>query len=120
LRDHVGTLVVVDRAPADGQLQWDVAAPAAAPVRAALAGADVVVCALPDDALRCAVATTLPVLDRPCLMVDTASVKSFLVPLWASAPSHVALLSINPMFAPHLDPRGRPVLAIQPRPSSAG
>lgn len=120
---HTSEIVLVDRDPDRGALAWDVEKPLPAAVRSAVADAEAVVLALPDSALDLAVGAVLDLWRTtgtgPRLLIDTASVKSFLQPHWDSAPAGVAFLAVNPMFAADLDPRGRPVLVVEPVPTAA-
>jgi 4-amino-4-deoxyprephenate dehydrogenase len=124
VRPGVGELVEVDRDPARGALGWDVRQSPSEEVGSAVRRADLVVFALPQDALDVAIPSVLRVRSgvakQPVLLVDTASAKSALRRHWDAAPDGVAFLGVNPMFAPDLDPRGRPVLIVEPAPTEGG
>lgn len=88
----------------------DVTEPIVAGLTNTLAAAELVVCALPENALVAALPQVIAAVPAGALVVDTASVKSPLRGLWE--PTGPSILSINPMFAPSLSPVGRPVLAV--------
>lgn len=118
--DHVESLTVVDAHPArDGpdacegttvHLVADATKPIDRRLAGALAAAELIMCALPEDALVAALPGVIAAASPRALLIDTASVKSPLPPLWH--PGGPAVLSINPMFAPSLSPVGRSVLAV--------
>lgn len=113
--EHVESLTVVDAQPARDDaphvhLVADVTAPIDEQLAGALNAAELIMCALPEDALVAALPGVIAAASPRAVLVDTASVKSPLPPLWdADGP---AVLSINPMFAPSLSPTGRSVLAV--------
>lgn len=117
LTGHVRSMTLVDQAVPAGiaaheRISADVAAPLSPALRRALAAADLVVCALPEAALLSFLRTAVSLLRPDALLVDTASVKSALPDAWAGARPGLSIVSLNPMFAPTLDPAGRPVIAV--------
>jgi 4-amino-4-deoxyprephenate dehydrogenase len=117
LAGHVRSVTLVDQAvpadlAADERISADVAAPLIPRLRRALAAADLVVCALPEAVLLSFLRTAVSLLRPQALLVDTASVKSGLPDAWAGARPGLSIVSLNPMFAPTLDPAGRPVIAV--------
>lgn len=117
LAGQVESLTIVDllspaTAPADdaARIFADVTEPIGPELTNTLAAAELVVCALPEDALVAALPQLIAAVPTGALVVDTASVKSPLRALWE--PTGPSILSINPMFAPSLSPVGRPVLAV--------
>lgn len=117
LTGHVRSMTLVDRAAPGGiaahdRLSADVTAPLSPALRRALAGADLVLCALPEAALLSFLRTAVPLLRQEALLADTSSVKSGLPDAWAGAKPGLSIVSLNPMFAPTLDPAGRPVIAL--------
>jgi 4-amino-4-deoxyprephenate dehydrogenase len=76
----------------------------------ALASAELVICALPEEELVAALPQLIAAVPTKALIVDTASVKSPLSASWS--PTGPSILSINPMFAPSLSPVGRRVLTV--------
>lgn len=116
LTGHVRSMTLVDQVPADvaadERVSADVTAPLNPTLRRALAAADLVVCALPEAALLGFLRAAISLLRPEALLVDTASVKSGLPDAWAGARPGLSIVSLNPMFAPTLDPAGRPVIAM--------
>jgi 4-amino-4-deoxyprephenate dehydrogenase len=117
LTGHVRSMTLADQAePADvaahERIRADVTAPLSPTLRRALAAADLVVCALPEAALLSFLRTAISLLRPEAILVDTASVKSGLPDAWAGARPGLSIVSLNPMFAPTLDPAGRPVIAV--------
>lgn len=117
LTGHVRSMTLVDQALPTGiaaheRISADVAAPLSPGLRRALAAADLVVCALPEAALLSFLPAAVSLLRPEALLVDTASVKSGLPDAWAGARPGLSIVSLNPMFAPVLDPAGRPVIAV--------
>ncbi|PTR27485.1 prephenate dehydrogenase [Rhodococcus sp. OK519] len=108
------SVTVIDSAPPRpvcDALPGDVTAPGAE-IRAALAGADTVILAVPESVALDAV----PIVDRlmrpGAVLVETLSVKSRVHRvLHEDAPTRPAV-GINPMFAPGLGMQGRPVAAV--------
>ena len=97
----------------------DASQPPAGAYARALRNADLVVLSLPEPACHSAL-RLLTVQAAPlALVVDTASVKSALPPLWAR-PECPPALSVNPMFKPGLVIDGRPCLVVDPHRSAAG
>ncbi|MEV0945813.1 prephenate dehydrogenase [Rhodococcus sp. NPDC049939] len=93
------------------QVNGDVTDPSSE-VRSVVAEADAVILAIPEGAALEAIPTVVDLLAEGALLVDTLSVKSrFDAALRASALRNSAV-GINPMFAPSLDPAGRPVAAV--------
>jgi 4-amino-4-deoxyprephenate dehydrogenase len=88
----------------------DVTRPIEHRLASVLASAELVICALPEDALVAALPQLIAAVPTEALVVDTASVKSPLLAFWS--PTGPSILSINPMFAPSLSPVGRPVLTV--------
>jgi 4-amino-4-deoxyprephenate dehydrogenase len=79
---------------------------------AEIAGADLVLLAVPE---RVALAAVKPVIDlmRPgALLADTLSVKARVVDAVRADTRGVEMVSINPMFAPSLGFQGRPIAAV--------
>ncbi|AOW94367.1 chloride transporter [Rhodococcus sp. WMMA185] len=99
-----------DRSDAD-QVKGDVTDPSPE-VRSVIAGADAVILAVPEVVALESIPTAVALLADGALLVDTLSVKSrFDAALRASALRNSAV-GINPMFAPSLDPAGRPIAAV--------
>lgn len=86
-----------------------------------LAGADVVVLALPETVALQAVPVLAPLMRPGALLLHTLSVKSQVMPLLArEATRHgPAAISLRPMFAPSLGARGRPVALVEVVPGKA-
>lgn len=78
----------------------------------AVAGASVVVFCLPENAARDAIRALSKHLSPNHLLVDTLSSKSGFLALCRALELDCQHVSINPMFAPDLDPAGRPVASI--------
>jgi prephenate dehydrogenase len=121
LAGHVESLTIVDLHRGDhrsdntsegdvSRIVADVTAPIERRLECALAAAELVICALPEDALEATLPQVIAAAPPGALLVDTASVKSRLSRLWG--PNGPSILSINPMFAPSLSPAGRPALAV--------
>ncbi|OBJ57419.1 prephenate dehydrogenase dimerization domain-containing protein [Mycobacterium sp. 1423905.2] len=121
LAGHVESLTIVDLHSPDEEyaddnpnkvlrIVADVTKPIEQHLESALASAELVICALPEDALVGALPQLIATVPKGALAVDTASVKSPLAALWSS--TGPSILSINPMFAPSLSPAGRCVLAV--------
>jgi 4-amino-4-deoxyprephenate dehydrogenase len=121
LAGHVESLTIVDLRRSDSgsdsaseddvlQITADVTKTIEHGLECALAAAELVVCAVPEDALVAALPQLIAAAPTGALLIDTASVKSPLPPLWS--PNGPSILSINPMFAPSLSPVGRCVLAV--------
>lgn len=122
LAGHVESLSIVDVLSSEGlsfdkggddnalRITADVTKPLEPRLESVIAAAELVVCALPEDALVAALPKLIAAAPASALLVDTASVKSPLRVLWS--PMGPAILSVNPMFAPSLSPVGRPVLAV--------
>ncbi len=98
--------------PSDAdQVKGDVTDPSPE-VRSVVARADAVILAIPEGVALEAIPTLVGLLAEGALLVDTLSVKSrFDAALRASALPNSAV-GINPMFAPSLDPSGRPIAAV--------
>jgi 4-amino-4-deoxyprephenate dehydrogenase len=88
----------------------DVTKPIEHRLECAVASAELVICALPEDTLVAFLPKLIAIAPRWALIIDTASVKSPLSALWS--PAGASIVSINPMFAPSLSPGGRRALAI--------
>jgi prephenate dehydrogenase len=121
LAGHVESLTIVDLRRSDSdsdsaneddvlQIAADVTKAIEHRLDSALAAAELVVCAVPEDALVAALPQLIAAAPTGALLIDTASVKSPLRPLWS--PDGPSILSINPMFAPSLSPAGRCVLTV--------
>jgi 4-amino-4-deoxyprephenate dehydrogenase len=113
---------VVDPAAAPGRpgdLAADVTDPSPA-LAAALAGADVVVLAVPEPVATAALGGVLAAMRPGALLVDTLSVKSRFVAALLGAGPRVEAVSLNPMFAPSLGASGRPVAVVVPRDGPRG
>jgi 4-amino-4-deoxyprephenate dehydrogenase len=117
LTGHVESLTVVDRLSTNTasndnvvRIAADVTKPIEQGLESRIASAELVVCALPEDALVAFLPKLIAALPTGALVVDTASVKSPLPPLWN--PTGPSILSVNPMFAPSLSPVGRRLLAV--------
>jgi prephenate dehydrogenase len=82
-----------------------------------LAGADIVVIALPEDIGAAAVAVIAQHMPRGALLTETLSVKSAIGRAMASAAERYDLeaLGVNPMFAPGLGFHGQPVILTKVR-----
>jgi prephenate dehydrogenase len=119
---HVESLTIVDRLFRDddqrdndendnaARVVADATEPIEPGLKAVLASAEMVICALPEDALVVALPRLIAAIPTDALVVDTASVKSPLQAAWS--PTGPSILSVNPMFAPSLSPADRPVLSI--------
>jgi prephenate dehydrogenase len=117
LAGHVESLTIVDLIPSDDgsddnvfRIAADVSKPIEQRLESVFASAELVVCALPEDALVASLPKLIAAVATTALVVDTASVKSPLPVLWS--PAGPSILSINPMFAPSLSPVGRRVLVV--------
>jgi prephenate dehydrogenase len=123
LAGHVESLTIVDLLPSDNngsddnrsddnvvRIAADVTKPIEHRLESVIASAELVVCALPEDALLASLPKLVSAVPRGALVVDTASVKSPLQASWS--PTGPSILSVNPMFAPSLSPVGRRVLAV--------
>jgi prephenate dehydrogenase len=121
LAGHVESLTIVDLHCSDDgsdkgsqdnvlRIVADATKPIERRLESRLASAELVICALPEDALVAAFPQLIAAVPTGALAVDTASVKSALPVLWN--PTGPSILSINPMFAPSLSPVGRPVLTV--------
>jgi prephenate dehydrogenase len=84
---------------------------------AEMARADAVIVALPADIGPAALAAAAPHMRRGALLAETTSVKTPIAEVMASAADRHRLeaLGVNPMFAPDLGFRGRPVLIVEVR-----
>lgn len=122
LAGHVESLTIVDSRRSNGgsgnededvvrRIIADVTEPIEQRLHDALAAAELIICSLPEDALVAALPQLVEAAPSRALLIDTASVKSPLRPMWS--PNGPSILSINPMFAPSLSPVGRCVLAIR-------
>ncbi|WP_168211395.1 prephenate dehydrogenase/arogenate dehydrogenase family protein [Actinosynnema sp. ALI-1.44] len=116
----VGEVVAVDARPAGPRsVRGDVTRPAP-DVRAEISAADVVLLALPEATCEAAVAAVAREMKPGALLADTCSVKETVTTLLADAADRHSLqaCSVNPMFAPGLDPSGRPVAFVTVRSGS--
>ncbi|SNS06412.1 prephenate dehydrogenase/arogenate dehydrogenase family protein [Actinoplanes regularis] len=107
LRDGGASVTVVDVA-ARGDLRADVTAPSPELI-AVIGAADTVLLALPEAVTLKALPEVTAVMAAGALLVDTSSVKAGIVD---AGPPGREWVSVNPMFAPSLGMRGRPVAAI--------
>ncbi|MFD4293265.1 prephenate dehydrogenase dimerization domain-containing protein [Rhodococcus sp. NPDC058505] len=84
------------------------------PVQRLIRSADVLVLAVPEGVALAAAASVAPLLRPGSVLVETLSVKSRFADRVDSLPwgDGVAVLGINPMFAPSLAMPGRPVAAV--------
>jgi prephenate dehydrogenase len=117
LAGHVESLTIVDLLSSDDgsddnalRIAADVTKPIDQRLESVVASAELVVCALPEDALVASLPKLIATVPTRALVVDTASVKSPLPALWS--PTGPSILSVNPMFAPSLSPVGRHALAV--------
>jgi 4-amino-4-deoxyprephenate dehydrogenase len=104
-------------------LVHDATRPPEGEIRAVLTDADLVVLSLPSAVIKQALRQVMDVARPAALVVDTSSVLYHLGAVWASPTAgqvpHV--VGMNPMFAPGIGVRGRPVLLVDPRgPNPAG
>lgn len=81
-------------------------------LRTVLAGADLVLLALPEHVACAAVPKVASMLKPGALLADTLSVKAGVAAAWALVEADVEAVSLNPMFAPSLGATGRPVAAV--------
>jgi prephenate dehydrogenase len=81
-------------------------------VAAALAAADLVVLAIPEQVALAAAGPLLAAMKPGSLLVDTLSVKSRFAAAVAARATGVERLGVNPMFAPGLGFAGRSVVAV--------
>ncbi|SKT93888.1 prephenate dehydrogenase dimerization domain-containing protein [Mycobacteroides abscessus] len=81
-------------------------------LRAALSDADLVLLALPEAVACGAIPVIAPLVKPAALLADTLSVKATVARTWISVGADVEALSVNPMFAPSLGARGRPIAAV--------
>ncbi|MGI5467381.1 prephenate dehydrogenase dimerization domain-containing protein [Streptomyces sp. CA-132043] len=109
------------RAPIAGvrRIAGDVARPLP-PVMSEVAAADLVVLALPEKAVLAAVGPLAAAMRTGAVLADTTSVKGAVVDRTLSALREAAdrggeieAVSLNPMYAPSLDPRGRPIATVR-------
>jgi 4-amino-4-deoxyprephenate dehydrogenase len=84
-------------------------------LRAEIRVADILVLALPQRAVRPALAALAQELRPGGLLVDTLSVKTDIAELLAAHTAHLEVVSLNPMFAPALGFEGRGVAAVVQR-----
>lgn len=96
----------------------DVTAPTG-PAEQALRTAHTVLLAVPEPVALRAVPVLDALLHPDALLVDTLSVKTVIGRAFATALPGRAALGLNPMFAPSLPMRGRPVAAVTYRPGPA-
>jgi len=97
--------------PAPRTVRGDITAPTGA-AAAALRAAHTVVLAVPDTVAVRAVTALDPLLRDDALLVDTVSVKTAMADAVATGLRGRAALGINPMFAPTLPMRDRPVATV--------
>ncbi|MGW4378919.1 prephenate dehydrogenase dimerization domain-containing protein [Kitasatospora sp. NPDC004531] len=91
-------------------LEGDIRAPGGA-VAAEVAGADLVLLAVPEPVALDAVPAVTGLLPERALLADTLSVKTRMASAVRGFPDRQAV-SLNPMFAPALGMRGRPVISV--------
>lgn len=101
-----------------GVRECDVRAPSS-DLLAAIAHTDLLLLALPEQALADALATLGPELATHALLVETASVKTCLEPIKKKQLVSHEILGVNPMFAPSLGMSGRPVAVSRQHPAAA-
>jgi 4-amino-4-deoxyprephenate dehydrogenase len=111
-------VAVVDIAPAGRadigarSIRGDITAPDAALIDE-LAAADVVVLAVPADVAQSALPHIAASVRTGTLLVDTLSVKTGIVAAIRREAPHAEAVSLNPMFAPSLGVRGRPIAIVR-------
>lgn len=111
------SVCVIEPGPADGIPAWDtrhvgdITDPNAR-LLAELGSADIVMLAVPETVALLAVSRVVTALSPGAMLVDTLSVKTAIVQAVAALPMAVEFVSLNPMFAPSLGLRGRPVAAV--------
>jgi 7-keto-8-aminopelargonate synthetase-like enzyme/prephenate dehydrogenase len=117
LGDAGDRVCVIDRAPRPtprpGEVfeQGDITAPTRR-VLDELRDAELVVLALPEDVALAAVEIVSSAMRPGALLVDTSSVKTAICDAMRTRAAHLEGLGLNPMFAPSLDPAGRPIAAV--------
>jgi prephenate dehydrogenase len=77
-----------------------------------VAQADLVLLAVPERVALAAVAPLAARMRPGTLLADTLSVKGRIAALVRSEPRHVEAVSLNPMFAPSLGMKGRPIAVV--------
>jgi len=115
LMAHADYVVCLDRAPpTDGgeYVRIDVERIAETGC-AVLAGAELVVWALPEAVTLASLPGVLPLVDKSALLVETLSVQTRVARLLTDSPCQA--VGLNPMFAPSLDFAGRGVALIEIR-----
>ncbi|NLE80899.1 MAG: prephenate dehydrogenase [Rhodococcus sp.] len=114
-------VAVVDKAarqPFPGTyMRADITAPDSA-LKSLLRGAGVIVLAVPEQAALDALPELAGSLSAESVLADTLSVKSRFAEALQASPIECAAVGINPMFAPTLEPNGRPVAAVTYRPGA--
>jgi prephenate dehydrogenase len=103
-----------------GVLADDIRTPGPA-LATALAAADAVVLAVSESVAIEAIPAVAAMMRPGAVLVDTLSVKSRVEPALARAAGERGLsaLSLNPMFAPSLEPAGRPIAVVEVAPGRA-
>ena len=81
-------------------------------VALAVAGADLVLLAVPEHVALAAVPPLAAIMQRGALLVDTLSVKSRIAALVRNEAYDLEAVSLNPMFAPSLGMAGRPIAVV--------
>ncbi|MFD4366086.1 prephenate dehydrogenase/arogenate dehydrogenase family protein [Rhodococcus sp. NPDC058521] len=111
-------VVVVDRTDPETvgrYVHGDITAPGPA-LRELLRSAATVLLAVPETVAVAALPRIADLLDADAVLVDTLSVKSRFADAVGASELSCAALGVNPMFAPSLDPKGRPIAAVTYRP----
>jgi len=85
----------------------------------AISRSDILLLALPEEALLTALDRLGEHAPSPTLLVETASVKTVLEPLKKSRLAQREILGLNPMFAPSLGIRGQTVVVSKQHPAAA-
>jgi prephenate dehydrogenase len=85
------------------------------PGRELVASADVVIVCLPEQEALQAVPRIMDAMPRGALIVDILSTKTPIVRVYEESPrkKELEILSIHPMFAPSVEPRGQNVIAVE-------
>ena len=114
LRADGAEVLILDPTPPpddDTALATDITAPITR-AAAALRAASTVVLAVPEPVALEAIPVLGGLLEPGTLLVETLSVKSTIPAVLHTHAPHVQAVGINPMFAPSLEPAGRPVVAV--------
>jgi 4-amino-4-deoxyprephenate dehydrogenase len=119
LRPHSARLRVYDIRPRDGVVRADAERPEGE-LLADLQDADLVILALPEEALRGALAAIYGLLPPSSLIVETGSVKTSLLATLEGAAPGAELMGLNPLFGPSLDFAGQSAAVIEHRKGPRG